>query len=94
MWISIRAHVFRCEAAAWKKYLSITNASGKNAYPIASFTWLLIPAKIQDPAKKKAITEFLQWALADGQKMVEGLSYARLPEEVIAMEKKALGQIQ
>jgi len=74
--------------------VSITNAAGKDVYPISSFTWLLIPSKIQDAAKKKALTEFLQWMLADGQNMVEALSYARLPKEVVAMEQKTIGGIQ
>jgi phosphate transport system substrate-binding protein len=74
--------------------VSITNAAGKDAYPISSFTWLLIPTKIQDAAKKKALTEFLQWMLADGQNMVEALSYARLPKEVVAMEQKTIAGIQ
>ena len=43
--------------------VSITNADGKDVYPISSFTWLLIPEKIADPAKKKAITDFLKWML-------------------------------
>src|SRR5712691_6856977 len=59
--------------------VSITNADGKEAYPISSFTWLLIPSKIADPAKKKAITDFIQWMLGDGQNMVEAPAYARLP---------------
>jgi len=74
--------------------VSITNSPAKDAYPISSFTWLLIPQKIADPAKKKVITDFLQWMLGDGQKMVEALSYARLPQEVIAMEKKSIATIQ
>jgi phosphate transport system substrate-binding protein len=74
--------------------VSITNAAGKDAYPISSFTWLLIPAKIADPAKKKAIVDFLQWMLKDGQNMVEALSYAKLPKEVVTMETKAIGSIQ
>ena len=74
--------------------VSITNAPGKDAYPISSFTWLLIPSKIQDPAKKKVMKEFLQWMLADGQKMVEPLTYAQLPKEVVAMEQKALSGIE
>ena len=47
--------------------VSITNAPGKDAYPISTFTWLLIPEKIADPAKKKAIKDFLKWMLTDGQ---------------------------
>jgi phosphate transport system substrate-binding protein len=74
--------------------VSITNAPGADAYPIASFTWLLIPAKIEDQAKKAAITDFLRWMLTDGQSMAEQLSYAKLPAEVVAMEQKAIGAIQ
>jgi phosphate transport system substrate-binding protein len=74
--------------------VSITNADGKDAYPIASFTWLLVPSTIQDPAKKKALTDFLTWMLGDGQNMVEALSYARLPNEVIELERKAIPSIQ
>jgi len=47
-----------------------------------------------DPVKKQVITEFLNWMLTDGQKMTEALAYARLPPEMIAMEKKAIEQIQ
>lgn len=74
--------------------VSITNAPGKDAYPISSFTWLLIPAKFSDPAKRDAIKGFVTWMLADGQNYTEALSYARLPKEVVAMEKKALSSIQ
>ena len=74
--------------------VSITNGDGKDAYPISSFTWLLIPSKIQDQTKKKVIKDFLQWMLTDGQNMVEALSYAKLPTEVIAMEQKALASIE
>jgi phosphate transport system substrate-binding protein len=74
--------------------VSITNAPGKAAYPISSFTWLLIPAKIDDAAKKKAITDFLHWMLTDGQKMTESLTYAPLPKPVVAKEIKAISKIQ
>jgi phosphate transport system substrate-binding protein len=74
--------------------VSITNAPGKGVYPISSFTWLLIPSKIADPAKKKAIKDFLAWMLADGQKMTEALSYAQLPKAVVAKELKAIDKIQ
>ena len=74
--------------------VSITNPAGQDAYPISSFTWLLVPAKIQDQAKKKAIKDFLQWRLSDGQNMVEALSYARLPKEVVAMEQKAIAGVE
>ncbi|MSV34650.1 MAG: phosphate ABC transporter substrate-binding protein PstS [Bryobacterales bacterium] len=74
--------------------VSITNAPGKDAYPISSFTWLLIPEKISDATKKKAIKDFLTWMLADGQKMAAALSYAELPKAVLAKEQKALARIQ
>jgi phosphate transport system substrate-binding protein len=74
--------------------VSITNAPGKDSYPISSFTWLLVPDKIADPAKKKAITELLKWMLTDGQNMTEVLSYARLPKGVVAKEQKAISKIQ
>lgn len=74
--------------------VSITNAPGKGAYPISTFTWLLIPESIQDPAKNKAITDFLRWMLTSGQEMTEALSYARLPKEVVAMEQKAIAKVK
>ena len=74
--------------------ISITNASGKAAYPIASFTYLLIPKKIEDANKKNIIKGFLAWMLNDGQGAVEALSNARLPKEVIAKELKQISQIQ
>ncbi len=74
--------------------VSITNAPGKDSYPISTFTWLLIPAKIADPAKKKAIKSFLTWALQDGQNMCEQYQYARLPKAVLDKEMKAIAKIQ
>jgi phosphate transport system substrate-binding protein len=73
--------------------VSITNAPGKSAYPISGFTWLLVPAKISDPSKKKAITDFLAWMLKDGQSMTTALGYASLPNEVVAKENKAIAKI-
>jgi phosphate transport system substrate-binding protein len=74
--------------------VSITNAPGATAYPISSFTWLLIPAEIKDATKRDAIKGFLKWMLTDGQNYNEGLTYARLPKEVIAKESKAISLIQ
>ena len=74
--------------------VSITNAAGKDAYPISSFTWLLIPAKFSDVSKRDALKGFVTWMLADGQDYAEALSYAKLPKEVVAKEKKALANIQ
>jgi len=74
--------------------VSITNPPGKDAYPIASFTWLLIPAKIADARKREAITAFLRWMLTEGQKLAEPLGYAPLPKSVIDAELKAIAKIQ
>jgi phosphate transport system substrate-binding protein len=74
--------------------VSITNAPGKASYPISSFTWLLVPNRFQDAAKKKAVMEFLTWMLGPGQKMTEALSYAPLPKVVVAKEMKAISKIQ
>jgi phosphate transport system substrate-binding protein len=74
--------------------VSITNPPGKAAYPICSFTYLLIPKKIQDPQKARMIKGFLRWMLHDGQGMVEALNYARLPKAVVAIEMKSLSQVE
>jgi phosphate transport system substrate-binding protein len=74
--------------------VSITNAAGKNAYPISSFTWLLIPAKFSDSGKRDALKGFLTWMMTEGQNDTEALAYAKLPKEVVAQEKKALAGIQ
>lgn len=73
---------------------SITNASGAASYPISSFTWLLIPSDIKDPAKKKAITDFLAWMMTTGQKDCEALSYAPLPKAVVSKEQKQIAMIK
>jgi len=74
--------------------VSITNAPGKDAYPISTFTWLLIPQKFSDAAKRDAMKGFVKWALNDGQNYAEGLSYAKLPKQVVAKELKAIDKIQ
>jgi len=74
--------------------VSITDAPGKTAYPVSSFTWLLIPSKFQDAGKRDALKTFLKWMLAEGQNYTEALSYAKLPKEVVAQELKALNNIQ
>lgn len=74
--------------------VSITNAPSAAAYPISSFTWLLIPSKIEDAKKRQILVSFLKWMLRDGQKMTEALSYAPLPAVVVSKEEKALGLIK
>jgi len=74
--------------------VSITNAPGKEPYPISSFTWLLIPKQINDPKKGKAIVDFLKWMLNEGQGYAANLKYAPLPPQVIEKEKDALNKIK
>ena len=74
--------------------VSITDAPGATAYPISSFTWLLIPAQIQDATKRDAIKTFLKWMVTDGQNYNEGLSYAKLPKPVVAKEMKQISMVQ
>jgi phosphate transport system substrate-binding protein len=74
--------------------VSITNAPGKDAYPISSFTWLLIPQQSKDAAKGKILSDFLNWMVTDGQKMTTALSYASLPDGVVQKEKEAIKQVR
>lgn len=70
--------------------VSITNASSAGAYPIASFTYLLVYKEQQDQGKGKALVDFLWWAIHDGEQMAKDLLYAPLPSEVV---KRAEGKI-
>ena len=70
--------------------VSITDAPGPQTYPIASFTWMLVPRSIPDKAKAAALKKFLEWGLTDGQNDCEALTYARLPREVVAKEEAAI----
>lgn len=74
--------------------VSITNSPGKAAYPISTFTWLLIPEKSKDAKKGKLIKDFVRWALTSGQNLAEPMSYARLPKEVVTKEEIALAKVQ
>ncbi len=73
--------------------VSITNAPAKDAYPIASFTYLLVPTQWKDANKGKMMVDFLHWMLDSGQQMVEQLHYASLPQNLVAMEKDAVQKI-
>lgn len=74
--------------------VSITDPGEPSAYPICSFTYLLIPVKIADPVKLDTIKQFLHWMLTQGQNDAEPLAYARLPKEVVAIELTQISQIQ
>jgi phosphate transport system substrate-binding protein len=74
--------------------VSITNAPGKDAYPIASFTWFLVPQKLQDPAKSQDLAAFLRWTATGGQHQAENLGYAPLPAKVAAQVLKIIAQLR
>ena len=74
--------------------VSITNAPGPDAYPIASFTWLLVPVQWGDAAKKKVMIDFLNWMVEKGGPMASTLQYAPLPNNVTEKVKKKIKQIQ
>ena len=74
--------------------VSITNAPGKNVYPIASFTWFLFYENPKDKVRARAMVDFLKWALTDGQKYAPALGYAPLPESVVVMELQAIKRIR
>jgi len=73
---------------------SMTNAPGKDAYPIAGATWLLVYQQQKDPAKGKKLVEFLKWAAKDGEKMAKNLDYAPLPENVQERVLKEVNEIK
>jgi phosphate transport system substrate-binding protein len=74
--------------------LSITNASGKDSYPIASFTWLLVPQKLPDRSKAQDLANFLRWTTVGGQRQAENLGYAPLPGKVAAQVLKIIAQLR
>jgi phosphate transport system substrate-binding protein len=74
--------------------VSITNPPGKDAYPVASFTWLLFYQNPSNKAHGKTMVEFLKWALTDGQKFAAELGYAPLPPAVVQLEMEAIKKIK
>ncbi len=74
--------------------VSITNAPGAQAYPISTYTWLLIPEKLNNPQKAAALKAFLHWGLTDGQKYTTPLAYAPLPANVVQKELQQMKKLQ
>jgi phosphate transport system substrate-binding protein len=70
--------------------VSVTDPSGKNAYPIASFTYLLVHQDAKDKAKGDAMVKFLWWAVHAGQATAIPLDYAPLPKPVVASVEKTI----
>lgn len=73
--------------------VSITNAPGKGTYPIASFTYLLVPTQWKDAGKQKIMVDFLHWMLSSGEQMVQQLDYAPLPRSLVDMERSMIGKM-
>ncbi|MGB9415707.1 MAG: phosphate ABC transporter substrate-binding protein PstS [Acidobacteriaceae bacterium] len=73
--------------------VSITNAPGRDAYPISSFTWLLILSPAPDATKGKVIKDFLTWML-DHESEATSLDYAPLPASVVSKVKATIGQLK
>src|SRR6185312_2420504 len=71
--------------------VSITNAAGKGAYPISSYTYILVYKEQKDAAKGKALVDFLWWGIHDGEKFAKELQYAPLPAEIVT---RAEGKIK
>jgi phosphate transport system substrate-binding protein len=74
--------------------VSITNAPGRDVYPISSFTWLLFNERPSDKVRARTMVDFTKWALTEGQKYTAELGYAPLPKEVVALEMRALNRIK
>jgi phosphate transport system substrate-binding protein len=74
--------------------VSVVNSPNPEAYPIASFTWLLIYKQMDDHVKGAAIVNFIKWAVTDGQKFAQDLDYAPLPVNVVQMIQKKLDQVK
>jgi phosphate transport system substrate-binding protein len=74
--------------------VSITNPPGDDAFPISSFTWILLYQNPKDKARAAAMNGFMKWALTDGQKYASDLGYAPLPAAVVQLEMKTLDAIK
>jgi phosphate transport system substrate-binding protein len=74
--------------------VSITNAAGKGVYPISTFTWLLVPARVDDKNKMNVLAQFVRWALTSGQSRCSALGYVPLPPDVAKRGVEAFDQMQ
>ncbi|MBV9265361.1 MAG: phosphate ABC transporter substrate-binding protein PstS [Acidobacteriaceae bacterium] len=90
---SIEAAATEATAVSGDLKASLVNAPGAEAYPIATFTWFVVPAHIEDSAKRRAIKDFLAWMAGAGQRQAAALGYVALPKTVIEAEGPALDKI-
>ena len=73
---------------------SLTNAPGRDSYPVTSFTWLYVPQKAKDPERGRAVIDYLKWIYADGQSIARDKGYATLPNELLTKVTASLGGLQ
>jgi phosphate transport system substrate-binding protein len=90
---SVSAAAASAEIPADFRY-SITNAPGKDSYPVSGTTWLLIPLHSRDAARGKVVVDFANWILDAGQDLAPTLHYAKIPANITARAKQALQQVQ
>ena len=74
--------------------VSITNPTGEGAYPIASFTWILLYEQPDDVRQSAALVEFMRWALTHGQQFASALGYSPLPDSIVEQEMQVLARIR
>jgi phosphate transport system substrate-binding protein len=91
---SIAAAVQQMMAISDDLKVSLVNAPGAAAYPIASFTWLVVPRHIADRAKRNSMLDFLRWMLAAGQAQAAALGYLELPKDLVDRELAAIAGMQ
>jgi phosphate ABC transporter phosphate-binding protein len=90
---SIRAAVSHSAAIHDDLKGSVVDAPGDGAYPVATFTWIAVPAHIADDKKRSGMIAFLRWMLGPGQKQAAALGYLALPAEIVVKEEDAIGRI-
>jgi phosphate ABC transporter phosphate-binding protein len=91
---SIAATLKRAVPIDDESKISIVNSPGPGAYPIASCTWLIVPAHIADESKRLVMTNFLEWMLGPGQTQAAALGYLRLPKEIAGRAQAAIAKIR
>jgi phosphate transport system substrate-binding protein len=69
------------------------DAPGAGVYPISSFTWMVIPAHMEDDTKRKALTGFLAWMLGSAQRQAAALGYLPIPKDLVTEEKAAIARL-
>jgi len=73
--------------------VSITNAAGKDVYPISSYTYILVYKDEKDATKGKALVDFLWWGIHDGQNFAKELDYAPLPQDIVKRAEAKINSI-